>query len=84
MKHDSIERPELAPTPLQAGDRLYEALRPVLERDHFGAYVMINTASTEYVVGHTTSEAHTKFIERFGERAPGWCTRIGTSVFAST
>jgi hypothetical protein len=65
------------------GPRTYSRLRPALERDHFGSYVMINTDTAEYVVAATTSEAHAAFIERFGESAPGWCTRIGVSVFAT-
>ena len=64
------------------GPKLYGRLKAALERDHFGAYVMINTDTSEYVVAPTTSEVHAEFIERFGERAPGWCTRIGASVFA--
>ena len=43
---------------------------------------MINTATSDYVVAPTTSEVHTAFIERFGENAPGWSTRIGVSIFA--
>jgi hypothetical protein len=67
----------------KTGQAQYAHLRKVLERDHFGSYVMINTETAEYVVAATTSEAHSKFIERFGENAPGWCTRIGASVFAT-
>jgi hypothetical protein len=67
----------------KSGAVQYDALRARLERDHYGAYVMINTATAEYVVAPTTSEVHAAFIERFGVEAPGWCTRIGTSVFAT-
>jgi hypothetical protein len=61
----------------------YEAMRVRLERDHYGAYVMINTATADYVIAPTTSQVHTAFVEKFGESAPGWCTRIGASVFAT-
>jgi hypothetical protein len=44
---------------------------------------MINTDTSDYVVGPTISEVHTAFIERFGENASGWSTRIGVSIFAS-
>ncbi|HLH98012.1 MAG TPA: hypothetical protein VKW08_23135 [Xanthobacteraceae bacterium] len=84
MKHNSVESGEHAVTPLQTGAQLYEPLRAALERENFGSYVMINTSSAEYVLGQTTTEVHTKFIERFGDDAPGWCTRIGASVFATT
>ena len=75
MKHNSVESPERTAVPLKAGAHLYESLRAIRERDHLGSYVMINTATTDYVVGQTTTEAHTRFVERFGEDAPGWCTR---------
>jgi hypothetical protein len=84
MKHNSVETSAPAATPVLAGAQLYESRRASLEREHFGSYVMINTSTAEYVVGQTTTEAHTRFVERFGENAPGWCTRIGASVFAST
>jgi hypothetical protein len=64
------------------GQRRYDSIREVMERDHFGAYVMINTDTSDYVVAPTISQADAAFIERFGEDAPGWCTRIGVSVFA--
>jgi hypothetical protein len=67
----------------QDGGRLYDDIREALERAHFGSYVMINTDTTEYVVAPTTSMVHSKFVEKFGEAAPGWCTRIGASVFAT-
>jgi hypothetical protein len=63
--------------------KAYARIRAALEREHFGSYVMINTDTAEYVVAGTTSDVHAAFIEKFGEGAPGWCTRIGTSVFAS-
>jgi hypothetical protein len=44
---------------------------------------MINTATADYVIAPTTSQIHTEFIKKFGETAPGWCTRIGASVFAT-
>jgi hypothetical protein len=68
---------------VEIGKRRYASIKENLERDHFGAYVMINTATSDYVVGLTTSEVHAAFIERFGENAPGWCTRIGVSIFAT-
>jgi hypothetical protein len=49
----------------------------------FRSYVMINTDTAEYVVAPTTSDAHAAFIEKFGATVPGWCTRIGASVFAT-
>jgi hypothetical protein len=63
--------------------KIYARIRPALERDHFGDYVMINTDTSEYVLAPTTSEVQAAFIEKFGEDAPGWCTRIGISVFAT-
>jgi hypothetical protein len=68
---------------LKSAAAQYEAIRVRLERDHYGAYVMINTATADYVIAPTTSEVHAAFIERFGVEAPGWCTRIGASVFAT-
>lgn len=66
-----------------AGEALYGSIRESLEQNHFGSYVMINTDTAEYVIGPTTSQVHAEFIRRFGEQAPGWCTRIGASVFAT-
>jgi hypothetical protein len=63
--------------------KVYARIKAALERDHFGAYVMINTETSGYVVAPTTSQAHAAFIERFGEDAPGWCTRVGISAFAT-
>jgi hypothetical protein len=65
------------------GKRQYASIKENLERDHLGAYVMINTDTSDYVVAPTTSQVYAAFNERFGEDAPGWCTRIGVSVFAS-
>ena len=67
----------------ETGQTCYDRARETLERDHRGAYVMINTATSDYVIAPTTSEVHAKFIEKFGENAPAWCTRIGASVFAT-
>ena len=67
----------------KSGAAQYHAIRAQLERDHYGAYVVINTATADYVVAPTTSQVHAGFIEKFGASAPGWCTRIGTSVFAT-
>jgi len=66
----------------KSGASQYAAMRGQLERDHHGAYVMINTSTADYVVAPTTSQVHAAFIEKFGESAPGWCTRIGASAFA--
>jgi hypothetical protein len=66
-----------------AGEALYGSIRKSLEQNHFGSYVMINTDTAEHVIGPTTSQVHAEFIGRFGEQAPGWCTRIGASVFAT-
>jgi hypothetical protein len=65
------------------GERRYASLEENLERDHFGAYVMINTETSDYIVAPTLLQVHTAFIERFGEHAPGWCTCIGVPVFAT-
>jgi hypothetical protein len=65
------------------GERRYDTIKEIMERDHFGAYVMINTATSDYIVEPTILQVHTKFIERFGEAAPCWCTRIGVPVFAT-
>lgn len=67
----------------EIGKRRYASIKENLERDHFGAHVMINTDTSDYVVGPTITQVHTAFIERFGEGAPGWSTRIGVSIFAS-
>jgi hypothetical protein len=53
----------------------------MMERDHFGAYVMINTDTSHYIVAPTLLQVHTAFIERFGEDAPCWSTHIGVSIF---
>ena len=67
----------------EIGKRRYASIKENLERDHFGAYVMINTATSDYIVAPTLLQVHTAFTERFGEDAPSWSTRIGVSVFAS-
>jgi len=70
--------------PMQkSGAARYDALKGQLERNHYGAYVMINTATADYVVAPTTSQVHAAFIKKFGDSAPGWCTRIGASVFVT-
>ena len=65
------------------GKRRYASIKENLERDHFGAHVMINTDTSDYVVGPTISQVYAAFTERFGEDAPGWSTRIGVSIFAT-
>jgi hypothetical protein len=65
------------------GERRYDSIKEMMERDHFGAYVMINTATSDYIVAPTLLQVHTAFIERFSEDAPCWSTRIGVSVFAT-
>ena len=67
----------------QIGERRYDAIKENLERDHFGAYVMINTATSDYIVAPTLLQVHTAFIERFGEDVPSWSTCIGVPVFAT-
>ena len=67
----------------KSGEAQYDRIRGELEKDHYGDYEMINTDTSEYVVAPTTSAAHAAFIEKFGADAPGWCTRIGVSVFAT-
>jgi hypothetical protein len=66
----------------EIGKRRYASLKDNLERDHFGAYVMINIDTSDYVVGPTISQVDAAFTERFGEDAPCWSTRIGVSIFA--
>jgi hypothetical protein len=65
------------------GERRYDSIKEIMERDHFGTFLMINTDTSDYVVGPTISQVHAAFIERFGENAPGWSTRIGVSIFAA-
>jgi hypothetical protein len=65
------------------GEQRYDSIKENLERDHFGAYVMINTATSDYVVAPTLLQVHTAFIERFGEDVPSWSTCIGVPVFAT-
>jgi hypothetical protein len=67
----------------EIGERRYDAIKENLERDHFGAYVMINTETSDYIVAPTHLQVYTAFTERFGADAPSWSTRIGVSVFAS-
>ena len=67
----------------EIGKRRYASIKENLERDHFGAYLMINTDTSDYVVAPTTSQVYAAFTKRFGEDASGWCTRIGVSVFAT-
>src|SRR5882672_5254201 len=52
------------------GERRYDSIKEMMERDHFGAYVMINTATSDYIVAPTLLQVHTAFIERFGADAP--------------
>jgi hypothetical protein len=65
----------------EIGERRYASIKENLERDYFGAHVMINTDTSDYIVAPTLLQVHTAFIERFGEDAPSWSTRIGISVF---
>jgi hypothetical protein len=67
----------------EIGEQRYDAIKENLERDHFGAHVMINTDTSDYIIAPTISEVHTAFIERFGDDAPCWTTRIGVPVFAT-
>jgi hypothetical protein len=66
----------------EIGKRRYASIKETLERDHFGAHVMINTDTSDYIVAPTLLQVHTAFIERFGGDAPCWSTRIGVSLFA--
>jgi hypothetical protein len=68
----------------EIGKRRYASLKDDLERDHFGAYVMISIDTSDYVVGPTITQVDAAFTERFGEDASGWSTRIGVSIFATT
>jgi hypothetical protein len=54
-----------------------------LESQHYGHYVMINSASRDYVVAPTISAVHSQFIDAFGWEATGFCLRIGASPFAT-
>jgi hypothetical protein len=65
------------------GEQRYNAIKEKLERDHFGAYVMINTETSDYIVAPTHLQVYTAFIERFGEDVPNWSTCIGVPVFAT-
>jgi hypothetical protein len=65
------------------GEQRYDSIKEMMERDHFGAYVMINTATSDYIVAPTLLQVYTAFTERFGEDAPSWSTRIEVSVFAT-
>jgi hypothetical protein len=67
----------------EIGEQRYDSIKEIMERDHFGDYVMINTATSDYIVAPTLLQVYTAFTERFGEDAPSWSTRIGVSVFAS-
>ena len=70
------------PDVIRDGRQIYRALKDKLEREHYGSYIMIHPPTKQYVLGTTTSEVHSRFMKRFGADAPGWCTRIGVSVFA--
>jgi hypothetical protein len=65
------------------GERRYDAIKEILERDHFGAHVMINTDTSDYMVAPTLLQVYTAFIERYGEDAPCWSTCIGVPIFAT-
>jgi hypothetical protein len=67
----------------EIGKRRYTSIKENLESDHFGAHVMINTETSDYVIAPTISQVDAAFIERFGADAPSWSTRIGVSIFAS-
>jgi hypothetical protein len=67
----------------EIGEQRYDSIKENLERDHFGAYVMINTATSDYIVAPTHLQVYTTFTERFGEDAPSWSTCIGVPVFAT-
>jgi Zn-dependent peptidase ImmA (M78 family) len=77
---EKITAPLIAP---QIGKKHYDSIRDTLEQNHFGQFVMINVDTAEYVVSETTSQVHAKFVERFGEDAAGWCTRVGASIFVT-
>jgi len=77
------EEQKASPAGIRDGKEIYHSLKERLESQHYGSYVMIDPRTEQYVLGTTTSEVHSKFIQRFGIDAPGWCTRIGASVFAT-
>jgi hypothetical protein len=77
------EEQQASPAGIREGKEIYRSLKEKLESQHYGSYVMIEARTEQYVLGATTSEVHSKFIERFGIDAPGWCTRIGVSIFAT-
>jgi hypothetical protein len=72
------------PDPIvKRGEALYHPLRAQLEGTNRGQYIMINTQTGDYVIAKTLSDTHSKFIDAFGFDTPGWCTRIGASIFVS-
>src|SRR5882724_3680430 len=76
------EEQQPLPDVIRDGRAIYRTLKEKMENEHFGSYVMIHPPTKTYVLGATISQVHSRFIERFGADAPGWCTRIGVSVFA--
>ena len=64
-----------------AGEKVFEKFRSKLEAEYPGQYVMINVDTHDYVVAKTITEVHKSYRRSF-PGTPGWCTRIGASVFA--
>jgi hypothetical protein len=58
------------------GDRLYRQHAALLERQHFGQYVIFNTENGKYVVGTSQLDAIRAYRAEYGH-VPGWCRGIG-------
>ena len=68
---------------LARAEAFYEEHKAELESLYFGKYILINTETLDYVTGPTVTGTHMKFMETFGENAPGWMTRVGVSIFVT-
>ncbi len=64
------------------GQKIYQGLRPQLERDHNGEYVAIDLSNSKCVTASRFEEAARLASESFGDH-PTWITRIGGPMTAT-
>lgn len=59
------------------GRAVYEEIRSKLESEFSGKFIAVNSATREYVVRPSRSEASDAYQQLFGN-VPGWCRQIGS------
>jgi hypothetical protein len=62
------------------GSQIYHEMYAELVRTSLGKYICISVDTAEYVLGDTSSEAYSRFRERFGDAA-SWEARVGEAPY---